>query len=54
MSCAALAASTDGQSIVNVADLGAAMRPIAADSSAYYLLRYTTTQSRTAGFTTSR
>jgi VWFA-related protein len=38
-----LAASTNGQSIVNVSDLVEAMRPIASDSSAYYLLRYNTT-----------
>ena len=39
-----LAASTNGQFIVNVSDLLEGMRPIVADSSAYYLLRYTTTR----------
>jgi VWFA-related protein len=37
-----LAASTNGQSILNVSDLVEAMRPIASDASAYYLLRYKT------------
>ena len=45
MACAALTAATDGQSIGNVADLSAGMRRIEADSNAYYLLSYTTTQS---------
>lgn len=40
----ALTAATDGQSIGNVADLSEGMRRIEADSSAYYLLSYTTTQ----------
>jgi hypothetical protein len=39
-----LASSTNGQFIVNVSDLVEAMRPIASDSSAYYLLRYKTTR----------
>jgi len=39
-----LATSTNGQFIVNVSDLLEGMRPIAADSSAYYLLRYSTTR----------
>ncbi len=39
----ALTAATDGRSITNVTDLSAAMRPIDADSSAYYLLLYTPT-----------
>jgi len=42
-----LAASTNGQVIAGMPDLVEAMRPIAADSSAYYLLRYKT--SRTDG-----
>ena len=46
----ALAASTDGQSIVNVADLGDAMRPIASDASAYYILVYRTTQTADGKF----
>jgi VWFA-related protein len=41
----ALTVATDGQAIGNVADLSDAMRRIEADSSAYYLLSYTTTQS---------
>jgi hypothetical protein len=39
-----LASSTNGQFIVSVSDLVEGMRPIASDSSAYYLLRYTTTR----------
>jgi VWFA-related protein len=39
-----LAVSTDGQTIVNVADLGEAMRPIVSDASAYYILLYHATQ----------
>lgn len=46
----ALAASTDGRSIVNVADLGDAMRPIASDASAYYILRYVTTEKQDGKF----
>jgi VWFA-related protein len=38
-----LASSTDGKAIVAVADLGEAMDPIALDSSAYYVLTYSTT-----------
>src|SRR4029079_14040708 len=40
-----LAASTNGQVITGVPDLVEAMRPIAADSSAYYLARYKTSRS---------
>jgi VWFA-related protein len=46
----ALTAATDGRSIVNVADLGAGMRQIAADSSAYYILVYTSTQQQDGRF----
>jgi VWFA-related protein len=45
-----LTAATDGQSIVNVADLGAGMRQIEADSSAYYILVYTSTQQQDGRF----
>src|SRR5205814_448080 len=45
-----LAASTDGRAIVNVADLGEAMRPIASDASAYYMLQYTTTEPQDGAF----
>lgn len=45
-----LAASTNGQAIVNVSGLGDAMRPIASDASAYYLLRYTTTRTADGKF----
>ena len=46
----ALTAATDGQSIGNVTDLSAAMRRIEADSSAYYLLSYKTTQNSDGRF----
>ena len=46
----ALTAATDGQSIGNVADLSAGMRRIEADSSAYYLLSYKTSQSSDGRF----
>src|SRR5207249_10037100 len=45
-----LAASTDGRAIVHVADLGEAMRPIASDASAYYMLQYTTTEPQDGAF----
>jgi VWFA-related protein len=44
-----LTAATDGQ-IVKVADLSAGLRQIEADSSAYYLLVYTTTQQQDGKF----
>jgi VWFA-related protein len=46
----AMTAATDGQSIVNVLDLSAGMRRIEADSSAYYLLVYTTTEQQDGRF----
>ncbi|MEO8260537.1 MAG: VWA domain-containing protein [Acidobacteriota bacterium] len=44
-SLSALTAATDGLAIGSVADLSGGMRRIEADSNAYYLLSYTTTQS---------
>jgi VWFA-related protein len=46
----ALTDATAGQSIGNVADLSAGLGRIEADSSAYYLLSYTTTQRSDGGF----
>jgi VWFA-related protein len=46
----ALTAATGGQSIGNVVDLSAGMRRIEADSSAYYLLSYQTTQNSDGRF----
>jgi VWFA-related protein len=46
----ALTSATDGRSIVNIADLAAGMRQIEADSSAYYILAYTTTQQQDGRF----
>jgi VWFA-related protein len=45
-----LSDATDGQTIAGEPDLAAAMRRIAADSSAYYLLVYRSTQRHASGF----
>jgi VWFA-related protein len=44
-----LAENTDGRAIINRNDLAAGMRQIVRDSSAYYLLGYNSTQSRSDG-----
>jgi VWFA-related protein len=44
-----LASNTDGRAIVNRNDLGTGMKQIIRDSSAYYLLGYTSTQAPTDG-----
>jgi VWFA-related protein len=44
-----LAENTDGRAIINRNDLGAGMKQIIRDSSAYYLIGYNSTQSRSDG-----
>jgi VWFA-related protein len=44
-----LASNTDGRAIVNRNDLGAAMKQIVRDASAYYLVGYNSSMSRTDG-----
>ena len=44
-----LAENTDGRAIVNRNDLGAAMKQIIRDASAYYLVGYNSTQAPTDG-----